>query len=342
VERALESIRLVETMLLQPFDGRPRVLGTHCKLAFGSVLCAAGRWREGEAALLEAVGPDASESRGHRVEALSRLAELRVHQGRVEEAAELLATIEDSVAAAGPLALVHLRRGRPELAAAVLRTSVRRMVNDVLRGAPLLSLLVEAELACDDVAAAKEASALLDSMATVVDAPIVPALAALARGRVEGANGDATASVRELERALELLADEHALVSATVLLELAGARTAVGDEGGAAVAARGAHAVATRLQAATLVDRAASVLRSLGVTPPRPATAASDALAGLTARELDVLAGIQRGDSNAQIAAALFVSPKTVEHHVGRILAKLGVRTRAEAAAVAARSGGAN
>jgi DNA-binding CsgD family transcriptional regulator len=341
VERAMESIRLVETMLLQPFDGRPRVLGTHCKLAFGSVLCAAGRWSEGEAALLDAIGPDASKSRGHRVEAQSRLAELRVHQGRVDEAAELLATIEDSVAAAGPLALVHLRRGRPELAAAVLRSAVKRMVNDVLRGAPLLSLLVEAEIARGDVRAAHEASTLLDSMAAVVDAPIVPALAALARGRVERARGDTGASVRELERALEVLGDEHPLIGASVLLELAGAHEAAGDAGAAVVAARGAHAAATRLQATTLVDRAASVLRSLGATSPRAAPA-RDALGGLTARELDVLAGIQRGDSNAQIAAALFVSPKTVEHHVGRILGKLGVRTRAEAAAVAARSGGAN
>jgi DNA-binding NarL/FixJ family response regulator len=341
VERAIESIRLVETLLLQPFDGRPRVLGTHCKLAFGSVLCAAGRWNEGEAALLEAIGPDASKSRGHRVEAQSRLAEVRVHQGRLDDAAELLATIEDSVAAAGPLALVHLRRGQPELAAAVLRHAVRRMVSDVLRGAPLLSLLVEAELARGEVAAAREASALLDSMASVVDAPVVPALAALARGRIELAAGDAAPSVAALEQALDLLGEEHPLVRAAVLLDLAVAHEATGDAGAAVVAARSAHAAATRLQATSLVDRASSVLRSLGVTPPRPASV-DGALGGLTARELDVLAGIQRGDSNAQIAAALFVSPKTVEHHVGRILAKLGVRTRAEAAAVAARAGGAN
>jgi DNA-binding NarL/FixJ family response regulator len=87
-----------------------------------------------------------------------------------------------------------------------------------------------------------------------------------------------------------------------------------------------------------LADRAAALLRQLGATAPRPAPAA-DALGGLTARELDVLAGIQRGDSNAAIAKSLYLSPKTVEHHVGRILSKLGVRTRAEAAALAARSG---
>ena len=79
-------------------------------------------------------------------------------------------------------------------------------------------------------------------------------------------------------------------------------------------------------------------MRALGATPPRPAPVA-DTVGGLTARELEVLAGIQRGDSNAEIARRLFLAPKTVEHHVGRILAKFGVRSRAEAAAVAARAG---
>jgi DNA-binding NarL/FixJ family response regulator len=58
-------------------------------------------------------------------------------------------------------------------------------------------------------------------------------------------------------------------------------------------------------------------------------------VAGLTPREAEVLDGLRRGDSNAEIAAHLYLSPKTVEHHVGRVLAKLGARTRAEAAAMA-------
>ena len=56
----------------------------------------------------------------------------------------------------------------------------------------------------------------------------------------------------------------------------------------------------------------------------------------LTPRESDILDGLRRGDTNAEIAAQLFLSPKTVEHHVSRVLTKLGVRTRAEAAAAAA------
>ena len=49
---------------------------------------------------------------------------------------------------------------------------------------------------------------------------------------------------------------------------------------------------------------------------------------------------IGEGLTNAEIARRLFISPKTAEHHVGRIYGKLGLRTRAEAAAYAVRNQG--
>jgi DNA-binding NarL/FixJ family response regulator len=49
-----------------------------------------------------------------------------------------------------------------------------------------------------------------------------------------------------------------------------------------------------------------------------------------------VLELVREGLTNAEIGERLYISPKTAEHHVGRVLTKLGVRTRAEAAAVAA------
>ena len=54
---------------------------------------------------------------------------------------------------------------------------------------------------------------------------------------------------------------------------------------------------------------------------------------GLTARELEILALLADGLRNADIAERLFLSPKTVDHHVSAVLAKLGARTRGEAAA---------
>ncbi len=57
----------------------------------------------------------------------------------------------------------------------------------------------------------------------------------------------------------------------------------------------------------------------------------------LTGRETEVLALLTKGDSNRQIARALFISERTVAVHVSRILDKLGVRNRTEAAMVGAR-----
>jgi len=331
VERAQEWIRVCHAMMLDPFEGRPRVLGTHCKVAFGGVLTTAGRWSEAENALLDALGgPGASQSYGHRVEATARLAEVRVHQGRIDEAADLLAGYEDAVAAAGPLALVHLHRDQPDLAAGVLRQAIKRMVGDVLRASPLLAQLVEVELGRGRTKEAAEAADLLRSMAAAVDADDVHALADLAHARV-------TEDVAAYERAIER--SDRPLLVATARLELADCLAAT-DQDAAVAEARAAHAAAQRLGATALTDKAAATLRRLGATAPRKGRDQARTFADLTARETDVLDGITRGDTNAEIAARLYLSPKTVEHHVSRVLSKLGVRTRAEAAALAASNKG--
>jgi DNA-binding CsgD family transcriptional regulator len=60
---------------------------------------------------------------------------------------------------------------------------------------------------------------------------------------------------------------------------------------------------------------------------------------GLTNREREVLALLCERHTDAEIAARLFISPRTAEGHVAHILAKLGVENRRDAAAVAARMG---
>jgi DNA-binding NarL/FixJ family response regulator len=66
---------------------------------------------------------------------------------------------------------------------------------------------------------------------------------------------------------------------------------------------------------------------------PRPSTRKNRY--GLTARELEVLALVNRGLQNGQIADRLVVSVRTVDHHVEAILRKLGAKTRADAGAIA-------
>jgi DNA-binding CsgD family transcriptional regulator len=111
---------------------------------------------------------------------------------------------------------------------------------------------------------------------------------------------------------------------------------AYGDDDAAAEALRilddlGATATARRVRA-QLKSRGAPVPRA-----PRPATTADPA--GLTARQREVLGLLAEGLSDAEIAARLSLSPKTVGHHVSAVLAKLGVPSRGQAAALARRPG---
>jgi DNA-binding CsgD family transcriptional regulator len=102
-------------------------------------------------------------------------------------------------------------------------------------------------------------------------------------------------------------------------------------------AMRTALEIFERLGAAPLAGLARRKLRASGVRKiPRGAQERTrNNPHGLTNRELNVLALLAEGLRNAQIASRLFVAEKTIDHHVSAVLAKLNVRSRGEAAAVA-------
>jgi DNA-binding CsgD family transcriptional regulator len=97
---------------------------------------------------------------------------------------------------------------------------------------------------------------------------------------------------------------------------------------------RRAFAELEKLGMVAAAARVARMLRDRGAPAvPRGRRASTRAHpAGLTAREAEILALLGEGLRNADIGRRLFISPKTVDHHVSAILTKLGVRSRAEAA----------
>lgn len=99
-------------------------------------------------------------------------------------------------------------------------------------------------------------------------------------------------------------------------------------------------AIARSLGAAPLERRVRRRMRSLGLSVPRGPRASTQANpAQLTDRQLDVLRHVAMGRTNGQVAELLSISPRTVEHHVAGILAKLQVPSRAAAVARAAELG---
>lgn len=334
--RAEEWSRLCLELLVEPMDGRFPVLHADCRVAYGSVLCAAGRWPEAETEILRALGPAGTRYTSKRAQATAQLAGLRIGQGRLEEAAELLRPVEDRFEVAEPLARLHLATGYPDLASAVIGRTLDELTGDRLRTGPLLALLVEVELARGDVDAAETSAGRLAECSGGAESPVVRAQAARAAGLVAQARGnqaDAIESFRAAQR--ELSNHEHPLLGATIGLEAAQALADGGETAAAVTEARAALSSFERIGSGRNADRAAAFLRGLGVAGRSRHPNRTSALGELTTREREVLTLLGEGHTNPEIARRLYITAKTAEHHVGRILTKLGVHTRTEAAALA-------
>jgi len=316
---------------------RRNVVAAFCRAHYGGILTAAGRWDEAETELMVAAEHFDSGISTRRAVVMIRLADLRVRQGRLEEAALLLEGLDHHPDAVRTLAALHFERGQTALAADLLERATEGpdeevpTVGESTMIAPLLGLLVDVYIEDGRVDEAQRTAERLERLARQ-RGPYLRAAAALARGRAHlaGGTGDERAYLHD---AIEGFAQ------AQLPMELARARLemarALAERSPAVAVAEAKAALADfeRLEAARYADAAGALLRSLGA----PVRTGPKGMGALTKREAEVLQLIGAGLSNPEIGDRLFITRKTVEHHVGNVLSKLGLRNRAEAAAYVAR-----
>jgi len=213
----------------------------------------------------------------------------------------------------------------------------------------LWPLLVAAVRACADAAAAgapgpaSELAGLRDALgrqAASVPRPGPVEQAHAVLFAAEAARADRCpdlASWDEAVSAWEAIGQPYPLAYA--LLRAASAAAADGGRDAAASRLRRSAELAARLGTDPLLRQVRQLARRARIDLPDAAGGKSDMAApfGLTAREIEVLRLVAAGRSNQQIAAELFISPKTASVHVSNILGKLGVSSRVEAAATAHR-----
>ena len=305
-----------------------------CRTCCADVYAANGRVDAAEQELLAALRDlEEAGQRARCVHPAARLAEIRVLQGRFEDAEQFLSGFEDEPEALQATVALRLARGEHEAAAAILERRLDEVGRSNLLAAQLLAQLAEAKVELGDLAAAQTAVEQLGELARTSGRDRVEALGALASGRVTAASGDPGAP-ELLQRALNLFASlPQPLEAARVRLELA--RVVAPSQREAAVdLARRARSDLEALGAEREADEAAALMRSLGAK----GRAGPRDYGRLSKRELEVLRLLGEGLTNPEIAQRLFISPKTAEHHVGRIYSKLQLRTRTELAAYAVRN----
>lgn len=264
--------------------------------------------------------------------ALAQLAELRLAQGRLEEASRLLVGYADHPAAILAIAALHLVRGDHAVASSLIRRRLGDVDPRTLTGARLVELLGEAEIARGDRESAAERGRDLVDLGTGVGSELIVARGEFLLGR---ASGDAEDAITHLGRALSTFR-EHSIPLGAGRARLQLARVLVAAEREAAIVeARGALELFEALGAARDADEAAGFLREHRV---KAARTGPRGFGILTRRELDVLALLGEGLLNPDIAERLFISRKTVEHHVASVLATLQLGGRGEATAYAIRA----
>jgi len=305
-----------------------------CRAIHANVLLATGKWAEAEKNYKQVIEQGRDSVPAYVIPAIAGLAELRLLQGKTEEAGRIIDGYHDHPTVLPVLAWIMLNQDQPDIAITALKRRLTVIGDSRLESARLLELYGEAELLQGKIESAFERGRMLVQLGSNRGCRLMIARGERLQGQSLSFSNDSASACRHFDKALSEfvpmnmpfeIARTHHLI-AGVLRETEPA-TSVSE---AKTALSGFQA----LGAAQHTDAAAQLLRELGISIPRTATRGQELL---TRREKEVLTLIGEGLSNPKIAERLFISRKTVEHHVSSILSKLNLKNRANAAAEAVR-----
>lgn len=257
------------------------------------------------------------------------LGEIRRRQGNLEEAERAFEQAHSLGADPQPgLALVRLQQGRVDAAQRGLKTSLGLKTSPLSRSR-LLAAQVQVALARRDIGTARDAADELQTLARNFGSSFLKAHHAWAEGAIALVSGDALASLDHLEIARrgfqELRLPYEVAVTRVLAAEAAGR---VGDQD---------RAEMERAAGRDLFREVGSVIDPVNLI--RPLIGARRLPGGLSPREAEVLRRVAAGKTNREIGRDLVISEHTVARHLTNILTKLGVPSRAAAAAYAMESG---
>ncbi len=311
-----------------------------CRIQYASLLTLRGEWAEAELEI-EALRRHVERVQPRLVPiALIRLGDLRRRQGRWEEADRLFAESGAHFLAVLGRAALALDRGESAAAAELAEEYLRRVpAVDRTERLPGLDVLTRALVAEGTFDQARLALDELRTIAETVGTGPMRATVLHAEGCLLAAKGDQKAACGHLEESAALFENNRTpFEAARSRFQLANTLIALGRREPAAIALRASRTAFEQLGAARHAAAARILLQELDLKPHGPIGAAAK-LGRLTARELEVLRLVAQGLSDKEAAVRLKLSEHTIHRHVGNILTKTGLPSRAAAVAQAARSG---
>ncbi|MFI5279480.1 MAG: LuxR C-terminal-related transcriptional regulator [Gemmatimonadales bacterium] len=312
-----------------------RPLSALCRAQYAGVLIWRGSWADAEAEL-DIATRDLKQSRPPlAVQTLARLGELRLRQGRLDDAARLFAQAGSFPLARLGQAALALELGSPDEAAAELeRILAQAGTGEPTMRAGALELAVRAHAALGDQVAAQRAQGELEQIARVLGTAALAASATAAAAVLHRLAGNLAAAATSFEQAAAQYERAGApFETARARLDLAQALVDTGQRAGAEREARRALESFESLGAARDAERARQWLDQPDSVQARTGKQK------LTTRQIEILRLVAQGLSNPEIAARLRLSDHTVKRHVANLLTRLGLPSRAAAVAYAAREG---